>query len=39
VFDKQTGYDYQPSLHSPVFGLPRSYYSPRRFQLAARLQF
>jgi hypothetical protein len=39
VFDKQTGYDYQPSLHSSVFGEPRAYYAPRRFQLAARLQF
>jgi Carboxypeptidase regulatory-like domain len=39
VFDKQTGYDYQPSAHSSVFGLPRSYFAPRRFQLAARLQF
>ena len=39
VFDKQTGYDFQPSAHSSVFGTPRSYYTPRRFQLAARLQF
>jgi hypothetical protein len=39
VFDRQTGYDYQPSVHSSVFGQPRSYNPPRRFQLAARLQF
>jgi hypothetical protein len=39
VFDKQTGYDFQPNAHSSVFGTPRSYYTPRRFQLAARLQF
>jgi hypothetical protein len=39
VFDKQTGYDYDPRAHSSVYGQPRSYYSPRRFQVAARLQF
>ncbi len=39
VFDRQTGYDFQPSVHNSQFGQPRAYYSPRRFQLAARLQF
>ena len=39
VFDKQTGYNPQPSVHSSVFGQPRNYYEPRRFQVAARLQF
>ncbi len=39
VFNKQTGYDFQPSAHSSVFGQPRSYYTPLRLQLAARLQF
>ena len=39
VFDRQTGYDYQPSVHNSQFGRARAYYSPRRFQLAARLQF
>ncbi len=39
VFNRQTGYDYQPSVHNSEFGKPRAYYSPRRFQLAARLQF
>lgn len=39
VFDKQTGYNYQPSVHAATFGTPRSYYSPRRIQVAARLQF
>ncbi len=39
VFDKQTGYNYQPSVHSSTFGTPRSYYSPRRVQVAFRLQF
>jgi hypothetical protein len=39
VFNKQTGYNYQPSVHSSVFGQPRSYYDPRRFQIAARFLF
>ena len=39
VFNRQTGYDFQPSVHDSEFGKPRAYYSPRRFQLAARLQF
>ena len=39
VFDKQTGYNPQPSVHSSVFGQPRNYYEPRRFQIAARLKF
>lgn len=39
VFDRQTGYDYQPSVHSSEFGRPRAYYAPRRLQIAARLQF
>jgi hypothetical protein len=39
VFDKQTGYNPQPSVHSSVFGVSRNFYDPRRFQLAARLQF
>lgn len=39
VFDKQTGYDYQPAVHNAAFGLPRQYFAPRRFQLAARLRF
>jgi hypothetical protein len=39
VFNKQTGYNYQPSVHAADFGLPRSYFDPRRFQLAVRLRF
>jgi hypothetical protein len=39
VFDKQTGYDIQPAFHNSEYGQPRTYYNPRRFQLAARLQF
>lgn len=39
VFDKQTGYNPQPSLQNSAFGQPRNYFDPRRFQLAARLRF
>ena len=39
VFDNQTGYNIDPAFHSSTFGLPRSYYTPLRLQLAARLQF
>jgi hypothetical protein len=39
VFDNQTGYDPQPSVHSSVFGQPRKYFDPRRLQIAARFQF
>ena len=39
VFDKQTGYNVQPGVHSASFGIPRSYFDPRRLQVAARLRF
>jgi hypothetical protein len=39
VFNKQTGYNYQPSVHSTLFGVPQSYMDPRRVQVAMRLQF
>lgn len=39
VTDNQTGYSPQPAVHSAAFGTPRIYHSPRRFQVAARLQF
>jgi hypothetical protein len=39
VFNKQTGYSYQPSVHSSLFGQPRVYMDPRRIQIAARFQF
>jgi hypothetical protein len=39
VFDKQTGYNPQPSRNSALFGQPRNFYDPRRFQLAVRFQF
>jgi hypothetical protein len=39
AFNRQTGYNPQPSMQSSVFGLPRNYFDPRRFQLAARWRF
>ena len=39
VFNSQTGYDINPNAHSSTFGVPRSYYNPRRVQIAARLLF
>jgi hypothetical protein len=39
VFNTQTGYDYQPSVHSAVFGQPRDYFDPRVLQVVARLRF
>jgi hypothetical protein len=39
VFDKQTGYNIEPVATSSVFGEPRSYYDPRRLQVAIRFLF
>lgn len=39
VFNKQTPYNFQPSVHSSVFGQPASYFDPRRLELTARLRF
>jgi hypothetical protein len=39
VFDKQTGYGIHPAVHGPGFGQPEYAWPPRRFQLAARVQF
>jgi hypothetical protein len=39
VFNKQTGYNIDPAAHSSTFGSPRSYYDPRRLQVAFRLYF
>jgi hypothetical protein len=39
VFNEQAGYNPQPSLNSSQFGLPQSFYDPRRAQLAVRLIF
>jgi hypothetical protein len=39
VTDNQTGYDPEPNLNDPRFGIPRLFHAPRRFQVAARFQF
>jgi hypothetical protein len=39
VFNSQTGYNIDPAAHSSTFGLPRSYYDPRRIQIALRFNF
>jgi hypothetical protein len=39
VFNKQTGYNFEPRVHTATFNTPRSYYDPRRVQIAARFQF
>ena len=39
VYNKRTGYNYQPSLNSSLFNTPQNAWDPRRFQVAARLQF
>lgn len=39
VFNRQTGYDVQMSLHSPNPGQPQAFYAPRRAQLGLRLRF
>ena len=53
AFDKQTGYNIQPSIHVPVtsainadgktvtsgYGIPRSYFDPRRIEIDARIRF
>jgi hypothetical protein len=39
VFNKQTGYNYEPARNNSNFGNPRTYFSPRRLELNARFQF
>jgi hypothetical protein len=39
IFDQQTGYNIEPQAHNSAFGTPRSYFNPRRLQLAARFLF
>ncbi|MDX1747511.1 MAG: hypothetical protein R3324_16375, partial [Halobacteriales archaeon] len=39
ITDNQTGYNIQPKVHEANFGEPRSFYDPRRIQLAVRFQF
>jgi hypothetical protein len=39
VFNKQTGYNYQPSIHLASYGQPRSFYDPRRLEMTLRFEF
>jgi hypothetical protein len=39
IFDNQTGYNPQPSLVSPSFGVPRNYFDPRRLNVTVRFTF
>jgi hypothetical protein len=39
VFDKQTGYSFEPRFHNSSYGTARLFFDPRRLQVAARLQF
>jgi hypothetical protein len=39
VFDNQTGYNYQTRVGFSDYGEPRSFFRPRRFQLALSYQF
>ena len=39
VFNKQTGYNFQPNMGIPAFNTPRNFYDPRRFHVTARIQF
>lgn len=39
VFNKQTGYNYNPFVTDSTFGEPRSYFQPRRLQLSVSMSF
>ena len=39
VLDNQTGYNVQPSVNDAGFGDPRTFFNPRRLQLAIGLDF
>ncbi len=39
VFDEQTGYNIQNKVNEANFGVPRTYFNPRRLQLAVRFEF
>lgn len=39
LFNKQTGYNFAAQQQSSLFGQPRNFFDPRRFQLAVRIQF
>ena len=39
IFDNQTGYNIQNKANSAGFGTPRSFFDPRRLQLAVKFRF
>jgi hypothetical protein len=39
LFNNQTGYNIDPVAQSSVYGQPRTYFDPRRLQVAARVLF
>jgi len=39
IFDKQTGYNIQDNAHSANPGNPQTFYDPRRFQFALKVEF
>jgi len=39
ITDKQTGYNFEPSVTVPTFNTPRHYFDPRRLNLTVRLLF
>jgi hypothetical protein len=39
LFDSQTGYNVQPAVNSAGFGDPRTFFNPRRLQLAVGFEF
>jgi hypothetical protein len=39
IFDKQTGYNFEPNKNNSVFNTPRTYFTPRRLELNMRFQF
>jgi hypothetical protein len=39
VFNSQTGYNIQPNFNSANYGLPDSFYDPRRLEMTVRLRF
>jgi hypothetical protein len=39
IFNRQDGFNIEPRRSNSLFGVPRSYFEPRRAQVAARVQF
>jgi hypothetical protein len=39
VFNSQTGYNIQPNFNAAGYGLPDSYYDPRRLEITVRFRF